>query len=130
MRENALLDKSKQFALDIIKLFKMLTEKQNEYILSKQILRSGTSIGANIKEGQFAQSRADFYSKMYIAFKEAGETEYWLDLLYESNYISEEVYNGLHNNCQELIKMLAAVTKTQKDSNTKERKQGEKASNY
>ena len=78
------MNKSKAFALRIIKLYQFLCDSKKEYVLSKQILRSGTSIGANAKEGVNAQSKADFYAKMYIAYKEANETEYWLELLYES----------------------------------------------
>lgn len=84
-------------------------------MLSKQILKSGTSIGANIKEAECAQSRADFYAKMYIAYKEAAETEYWLELLCESGYIEDDAFNSIYEDCQEILKVLAAITKTQKD---------------
>ena len=110
--------KSKKFALEIINLYKHLTEHKKEFILSKQILKSGTSIGANVKEASFAQSRADFYSKMYIAYKEAGETEYWLELLYESGFIKKDDYLKLSANCQEIIKILSSITKNQKEENT------------
>lgn len=113
--DNVILDKSKAFALRIIKLYKYLCEEKKEYVLSKQVLRSGTSIGANAKEGVNGQSKPDFYAKMYIAYKEANETEYWLELLYESGYIDKkEAYESLYNDCKELIKILAAITKTQK----------------
>ena len=85
MRDNLIVDKSKSFALRIIKLYKYLVSEKKEYILSKQILRCGTSIGANVKEAIRGQSKADFYSKMNIALKEASETEYWLELLHESD---------------------------------------------
>ncbi len=87
MRENAIKDKSKAFALRIIKLYRYLSEEKHEFILSKQVLRSGTSVGANIREAQRGQSKPDFYSKMSIALKEADETAYWLELLYESGFI-------------------------------------------
>ena len=82
--------------------------------LSKQIVRSGTSIGANVKEAAYAQSKADFYAKMNIAYKEANETEYWLELLHESAYIDNTSFESIYADCKELIKILAAITKTQK----------------
>ncbi len=85
-----------------MKLYKYLTVEKKEYVLSKQILRSGTSIGANIAESQFAQSRKDFLSKLYIALKECAETIYWLDLLFETEYLSENEYQSLRNDCEEL----------------------------
>ena len=112
MKENIILDKSKAFALRIIRLYQYLCEK--EYVLSKQVLRSGTSIGANAKEAAHAQSKADFYAKMYIAYKEANETEYWLELLAESGYIEKEAFDSIYADCKELIKILASITKTQK----------------
>ena len=95
-----------------MKLYKYLTVEKKEYVLSKQILRSGTSIGANIAESQFAQSRKDFLSKLYIALKECAETIYWLDLLFETEYLSENEYQSLRNDCEELRKMLSSSTKT------------------
>jgi len=91
-----------------------LTDEKREFILSKQVLRSGTSIGANIKESIRGQSKPDFYAKMNIALKEASETEYWLDLLHESDYITSDVYNKIYTDCVELIKILMSITKTQK----------------
>ena len=88
-KENVIVEKSKSFALRIIRLYRYLCGEKNEYILSKQLLRSGTSIGANVKEAIRGQSKADFYAKMNISPKEASETEYWLELLYESGYIEE-----------------------------------------
>lgn len=114
MKDNIILDKSKAFALRIIKLYKYLCDSRKEYVLSKQILRSGTSIGANAKEGAHAQSKADFYAKMYIAYKEANETEYWLELLYESGYINKSSFDDIYSDCKEIIKILAAITKNQK----------------
>ena len=112
--DNAILEKSKKFALRIIGLNKFLREEKSEFVLSKQILRSGTSIGANVKESGFAQSRADFYSKMYIAFKEAAESEYWLELLYESGYIGDKEFGSIYADCQELLKLLSSITKNRK----------------
>lgn len=117
MNENPLLIKSKAFALQIIKLYQYLCENKKEFVLSKQILRSGTSIGANAKEANNAQSKADFYARMYIAYKEANETEYWLELLHESGYLNEATFQVLWNNSKELIKILASITKTQKRDN-------------
>ena len=110
---NVVVAKSKAFALRIIKLYQLL-RTNHESIMSRQLLKSGTSIGANIREGVRGQSKADFYAKMNIALKEAGETEYWLELLHESGYISNEsAFQSLYADCQELISLLVAITKTQ-----------------
>lgn len=115
MKENnVIVNKSKAFALRIIKLYKYLCEEKKEYVLSKQVLRSGTSIGANVKEATCGQSKADFYAKLYIAYKEANETEYWLELLHESCYIDKAAFESIYSDCKEIIKLLAAITKTQK----------------
>lgn len=113
MKENIIVDKSKAFALRIIKLYKHLQIEHKEYVLSKQILKSGTSIGANVKEAIIGQSKPDFYAKMNIALKECSETEYWLELLFESHYIDKKAFNSIYNDCQELLKILVAITKTQ-----------------
>ena len=94
---------SKQFALRIIKLYKFLAEEKHEYIMSKQIYRSGTSIGANFAEGKFASSRADYLNKMRIALKEANETLYWLELLRESDYIKSKEFDSLSNDLKTII---------------------------
>ncbi len=112
--ENVIVDKSKSFALRIIKLYKYLVAEKKEYVLSKQVLKSGTSIGANVKEAIRGQSKADFYAKMNIALKETSETEYWLELLYESNYIEKRAFEDIFSDCKEIIKILMAITKTQK----------------
>ena len=114
MKENVIIEKSKAFALRIIKLYKYLSLEKREFILSKQVLRSGTSIGANVKEAVRGQSSADFYSKLNIALKEASETEYWLELLGESEYIEKEHFDSIYSDCQEIISILVAITKTQK----------------
>ena len=112
--DNIIVDKSKVFALRIIRLYQYLKNEKSEFVLSKQLLRSGTSIGANVKEAIRGQSRADFYAKLNISVKEASETEYWLELLHESEYIEEKTFNSIYADCQELIKLLVAITKTQK----------------
>lgn len=113
--DNVIVDKSKAFALLIIRLYKYLTETKKEFVLSKQVLRSGTSIGANVKEGIRGQSKADFYAKMNIALKEASETEYWLELLHESDYLTdqEKDFESLYQECQEVLRILMSITKTQ-----------------
>lgn len=103
---------SKSFALRIICLYRHLVSNKREFVLSKQLLRSGTSIGANIKEAQFAQSKADFIAKMYIALKEAGETEYWLELLHEARYLESTEFDNIITLCQTIVRMLNAITKT------------------
>ena len=112
MRDSIILKKSKAFALRIIKLYKYLNEIKREHILSKQLLRCGTSIGANVKEAVYAQLKADFTAKLFIAQKECAETEYWLELLYESEYISKEEFDSIYKDCQELMSMIVASTKT------------------
>ena len=109
--QNAILVKSKSFALRIVRIYQILSNKRREYILSKQLLRSGTSIGANICESQCAQSRNDFYAKLFIAYKEASETRYWLELLYESNYLLQEEFFSIWQETNEIIRMLASITK-------------------
>ena len=104
--------KSKKFAVRIVNLYKYLGNDKKEYVLSKQILRSGTSIGANIAEAECGISKKDFLSKIYIALKECVETIYWLDLLYETGYIDERMYLSMKSDCDELRKMLSATTKT------------------
>lgn len=113
--KNIILDKSKAFALRIIKLYKYLGQEHKEFVLSKQILRSGTSIGANAREAVRGQSTADFYAKFNIALKEAEETMYWLELLYESDYLEEAQFKSIYNDCKEVTKILMAITKNQKN---------------
>ena len=113
MKENIIKDKSKDFALRIINLYKYLTltAQTKEFIMSKQALKSGTSIGANVKEALRGQTRSDFRAKMSIALKEASETEYWLELLYESDYIDEKSYNSIIEDNREIIKILTRIVK-------------------
>ena len=110
---NVIREKSKRFAVRIVKFSRYLDEQKKERIISKQILRSGTSIGANIRESGRAQSEADFYSKLNIALKEADETAYWLEILFDSEIIDEKEYNSLYNECDELISILVSITKNQ-----------------
>ena len=112
MKENIVKDKSYAFALRIVKLSQILIAEHKEFVLSKQLLRSGTAAGALIREAEHAQSRADFVNKMNIALKEANETDYWLSLLKDAGYISLEGYNSLNKDVQELVKLLASIVKT------------------
>jgi len=105
-------EKSMRFAVRIVKLYQFLCDEKKEYTLSKQILRSGTSIGANLAEAESAISRKDFLSKLYIALKECSETLYWLELMKETEYLTEEQFQSLHRDCEELRKMLSSSTKT------------------
>jgi len=117
MTENAVLIKSKAFAIRIVKLYQYLVDVKKEFVMSKQLLKSGTSIGANVREASRAQSRKDFVSKMNIALKEAAESEYWLELLYETNYLSEVELSSIMSDCGELNRLLISILKT---SNSKE----------
>lgn len=113
-KSNPLKNKSFHFAIVIINLYKNLTEEKREYVLIKQLLRSGTSIGANIREAQNAQSDSDFVYKLYVSQKECDETLYWLELLKETNYISEESFAKLHQEANEILKMLKSSILTVK----------------
>jgi four helix bundle protein len=114
MKENLLIDKSLAFASRIIKLYQYLTTAKQELVISKQIVRSGTSIGANINEANYGQSKADFISKMHIALKETSETEYWLRLLTMSEYLTNDMGDSLLTDCFELKRMLIASINTAK----------------
>ena len=116
--DNTVYKKAKTFAKKTVELYKHLTRyaMYKEFVMSKQMMRSGTSIGANIKEGLYAQSVPDFISKFSIALKEAGETEYWLELLAETDYITNDKANEMLSDCQELIRLLAAIIKKKKDN--------------
>ena len=105
-------EKSKTFAVRIIRLYKYLCDQKKEYVLSNQLLRSGTSIGANIAESECAISKKDFLSKIYIALKECAETMYWLELLFATDYLSKDEYSSIFSDCEELRKILSATTKT------------------
>lgn len=119
MKENAIKDKSFNFALRIVKLSKYLVESKSEYVLSKQILRCGTSIGANVEEALGGQSRKDFVNKLSIAYKEARETHYWLRILYKSKYIDKKLFESIEKDCGEIMKILGSIKITiQKQMNS------------
>ena len=115
-KENPARDKSYKFALRIIKLYKYLVDEKKEYVLSKQILKSGTSIGANVEEAIGGQSRRDFLAKISISYKEAREAHYWLRLLRDSNFIEKDVSQSLIGDCEELLKILGSIQKTTKNN--------------
>ena len=115
MKENIVMNKSFRFALNVIKMCNVLIREKHEFILSKQLLRSGTAIGALVKEAEHAQSKADFINKMNIALKEANETEYWLMLLSESDYCIDISLTNLLEECKELIRLLISIVKTSKE---------------
>ena len=114
--DNIIQDLSFSFALRIVKFYKHLTEKKKVYVLSKQILRSGTSIGANVRESIHAQSSADFINKLSIALKEADETEYWLELLHETDYIDDTQYNSMIQDNNNLTGILINIIKKTKEN--------------
>ena len=117
MATNSIIgEKSLAFAKRIAKCYRYLHDKKKEDVMSKQLLRSGTSVGANVREGQYAQSKKDFISKMNIALKEAGETDYWLDVIHAAEYFSDEEYASLDNDNKELLRILAAIVKTSKEN--------------
>ena len=113
-RESVLKEKSYLFAIRIVKLSQFLQQEKREYILSKQILRSGTAIGALIREAEFAQSNADYINKFSIALKETNETYYWLSLLKDTEYLENRLYESLSIDCKELLSMLVSTIKTLK----------------
>ena len=114
MNDSAVAVKSFDFATRIVKLYKYLSENKKEYVLSKQLLRSGTSVVANVSEGERAQSKADFISKMSIALKEANETEYWIRLLHRTGFLTERQYQSLDRDLDEIIRLLVTICKRAK----------------
>src|SRR6266480_1650642 len=114
MKENVVKDKSFTFALRVIKLAKFLESEKREFVLSRQLLRSGTAIGALVREAEHAESKADFIHKMSIALKEANETAYWLELLRQGEYVEEQSFESVRSDSEELIKLLVAIVKTSK----------------
>ena len=108
------VNKSYNFAVRIIKLYKYLSETKREFIISKQMLRSGTSVGANVRESQNAESDADFIHKLGIAQKECDETLYWLELLYETNYLNDKELDSIHLDCEEILKIIKSIILTKK----------------
>ncbi len=111
MKENRIVEKSFDFAVRIVNLYKHLRREKQEFILSKQLVRSGTSIGANVAEAQKGQSKADFTAKMHIALKEANETEYWLRLLYRTEYLTKQEYDSIESDVKEIISLLVSICK-------------------
>ena len=111
MEQNPVADKSFKFAVRIVNLYKHMIREHKQYVLSKQILRCGTSIGANIAEAQRAQSTADFVAKMKISLKEANESQYWLQLLHRSKYITDKEFESIHGDLVEILKILTAICK-------------------
>ena len=110
--DNVIENKSKGFAVRVVKLCRYLQDDKKEFVLSKQLLRSGTSIGANVKEALRGQSKADFISKMNIALKEASETEYWLEILNETEYLSTAEFESIYSDNKEILKILMSIVKT------------------
>ena len=124
MRENIVKDKSFAFALRVVKLAKYLQDEKREFVLSKQVLRSGTAIGALVREAEHAESRADFAHKMNIALKEANETLYWLELLLQSEYIADQSFESIRPDSEELVKLLVSIVKTTKKNENLRKKNG------
>ncbi|MCC8175307.1 MAG: four helix bundle protein [Bacteroidales bacterium] len=119
MKESILYEKSKAFALRIVKCYKWLCDEQKEYVISKQLLRSGTSIGANVAESIHAESKLDFAHKLAIAQKECHETLYWLELLFKSEYLEQREYNSIYKDADELMRLITASIKTTRRSTSK-----------
>ena len=109
MKGNVVKDKSFEFAVKIVAVYNLLKDKKHEYVLSKQLLRSGTAIGALIRESEHAESKADFINKLSIALKEANETNYWLELLLKTNYLENDTFKSIINDSTELIKLLTSI---------------------
>ena len=116
LNKNAVVDKSFNFAIRIVNLYKYLQEEKKEFVLSKQVLKSGTSIGANINEAQQGQSKKDFLTKMNISLKECTETKYWIELLSATDYITNEQKESVIKDCIELEKLLTSIVKTTNDN--------------
>ena len=117
MKYNVVVEKSMDFAIRTVNLYKYLSKEKDEFILSKQLLRSGTSVGANIREAVYGQSKKDFTAKMSIALKESAETEYWLELLFKTDYLTEKQYEDIRSDCSEIVKMLTTIVKSSKSVN-------------
>jgi len=115
MKPNIIKEKSFDFAINIVNLYKDLSQNKKEFVMSRQLLKSGTSIGANVREAEFAQSKRDFTNKMSISLKEANETYYWLDLLHETNYLNDDDFNKFKPKSQEMLRLLVSNVKTSKE---------------
>ena len=114
--DSAVYEKSYAFAIRVVKLYRYLQDEHREFVLSKQLLRSGTSIGALVREARFAQSRSDFIHKLSIALKEANETEYWIDLMHDTDFLNRKMYDSIKKDIDELIRLLVSIIKTTKES--------------
>lgn len=119
MKENVVKSKSFDFALLVIKSYRILCEEQREFVMSKQLLRAGTSVGAMVREAEHAESKADFIHKNAIAQKEVNESIYWIELLYAANLLSKQQFEELNNPAIELLKLLTSIIKTSKNSLTR-----------
>ncbi|WP_178990625.1 four helix bundle protein [Winogradskyella schleiferi] len=115
MKPNIIKEKSFDFAVNIVNLYKDLAYNKKEFVMSRQLLKSGTSIGANVREAEFAQSKLDFISKMSISLKEANETDYWLDLLHATEFLSEDEFDKFKPKSQEMLRLLVSIVKTSKE---------------
>lgn len=115
MKPNIIKEKSFDFAVDIVNVYKELVYNKKEFVMSRQLLKSGTSIGANVREAEFAQSKLDFISKMSISLKEANETDYWLDLLHATNFLSKEEFQNFKPKSQEMLRLLVSIVKSSKN---------------
>ena len=122
MRESVTYDKSKAFAVRIVRMCKWLRNEHKDFVISQQCLRSGTSIGANLCEAMHGQSRPDFVAKLHIALKEAFETNYWLELLHETDYLNDSTFESMQGDCEEIIKLLTATINTSKSNQDYENK--------
>lgn len=120
MADSVTLDKSKDFAIRIVKLYKYLREDKREYVMSKQLLRCGTSIGANLTEALYGISRKDFLAKVSISLKECAETKYWLELLNRTEYLNDNEFKSIFDDCTELIKLLASTVITTRKNDSEE----------
>ncbi|MTJ07796.1 four helix bundle protein [Anabaena sp. UHCC 0204] len=116
MKENIIKDKSFYFAVRIVNLYKYLSDQKREFVLSKQLLRSGTAIGALVREAEQAESKADFIHKLAISLKEANESDYWIELLYKTDYLTEKEYKSINNDNRELIRLLTSIIKTSRNN--------------
>lgn len=116
MKPNVIKEKSKLFAIRVISLYNFLSNDKKEYVMSKQLLRAGTSIGANVNEAICSITKKEFLSKMYISYKEASESQYWLELLKDTEYISHDQFSSLNHDCQELLKILSSITKSTREN--------------
>jgi len=120
MASSITMDKSMDFSIRIVKLYQYLRKQKREYVMSKQLLRCGTSIGANLTEAKYGISRKDFLAKVSISLKECAETNYWLELLNRTGFLNDNEYKSIHDDCTELIKLLASTMKTTRQNDSKQ----------